>query len=322
MSLHDGIFNVRDYGAKGNGIHDDTVAIQAAVNQPHQPRSPNRGTIYFPVGTYRITSPIIFAQNLNIACLGDPGATISGNFGDFLLRRVQEGRLESTHSIENLQLLNRHERGRGIALHGCVGRITNCYVSAWRGIESYNSQSILVDTCKFVGPKASRSSVGILAGSATSVTSLTISGYEHGIRHHNVGLNVCGGSFNANAVGIMIGIDENGNNFQSRGFNITGVSMESNQTGIHVSNGVGGAISGVSIGGGTQMDYGLRLGSCQNTVVQSVVVRGKQGFKRAGIAIEIPTRTTFIGVRSLSRTAWSLPATRRLELAFLQTNRP
>lgn len=41
-------FNVRDFGARGDGMADDTAAIQAAINA-----APNGGsTIYFPAGTY------------------------------------------------------------------------------------------------------------------------------------------------------------------------------------------------------------------------------------------------------------------------------
>jgi hypothetical protein len=43
-------FNVRDYGATGDGVTDDTAAIQAAHNAARQ--APGRGTVYFPGGVY------------------------------------------------------------------------------------------------------------------------------------------------------------------------------------------------------------------------------------------------------------------------------
>lgn len=42
-------FNVRDFGARGDGIADDTTAIQAAINAAPDGRN---STIYFPAGTY------------------------------------------------------------------------------------------------------------------------------------------------------------------------------------------------------------------------------------------------------------------------------
>jgi len=43
--------NVRDFGAKGDGEHDDTLAIQAAIMA-----CPKEGGVLIPKGTYRITS--------------------------------------------------------------------------------------------------------------------------------------------------------------------------------------------------------------------------------------------------------------------------
>lgn len=52
-----GITNVKDYGAKGDGVTDDTAAIQSAIdNNPHC-------IIYFPSGTYIISDSIKTSAN-------------------------------------------------------------------------------------------------------------------------------------------------------------------------------------------------------------------------------------------------------------------
>ena len=54
--------NVKDYGAVGNGIADDTAAIQAAVDAlgPNVGTfsSPSGGELYFPPGTYKVSGTI------------------------------------------------------------------------------------------------------------------------------------------------------------------------------------------------------------------------------------------------------------------------
>jgi hypothetical protein len=55
------IISVKDFGAIGDGITNDTAAIQRAINS----RS-NRRTIYFPAGTYRTSSPITVPNSCGI----------------------------------------------------------------------------------------------------------------------------------------------------------------------------------------------------------------------------------------------------------------
>ena len=50
-----------DYGAKGDGITDDTTAIQNAVDA-----LPTGGTLYLPRGTYKITSSINILKTVSI----------------------------------------------------------------------------------------------------------------------------------------------------------------------------------------------------------------------------------------------------------------
>src|SRR3989344_9295672 len=73
--------SVKDYGAVGDGVTDDTAAIQAAVNRTAAPYSTaSRGTILFPPGKYLISAPITFEYSSagiqDIRFLGVPGAHI------------------------------------------------------------------------------------------------------------------------------------------------------------------------------------------------------------------------------------------------------
>jgi hypothetical protein len=51
----DWMVNVRDFGALGNGTHDDTPNIQAAIDNTALSGLPDKG-VYFPAGDYLINS--------------------------------------------------------------------------------------------------------------------------------------------------------------------------------------------------------------------------------------------------------------------------
>lgn len=51
--------NVKDYGAAGNGTTDDTGAINSALSAA---TSADGGVVYFPAGTYLISSALIGAR--------------------------------------------------------------------------------------------------------------------------------------------------------------------------------------------------------------------------------------------------------------------
>lgn len=47
--------NVKEYGAKGDGVTDDTLAIRAAVNYINSDTTTDNLTLYFPKGTYKVS---------------------------------------------------------------------------------------------------------------------------------------------------------------------------------------------------------------------------------------------------------------------------
>ena len=82
------MIDVKDFGVIGDGIADDTAAIQTAVDTAKaglRARQPSGGsmqggqpTVYFPSGKYRITSPIVFN---GFACIVGEGAIVIQDAG-------------------------------------------------------------------------------------------------------------------------------------------------------------------------------------------------------------------------------------------------
>lgn len=50
------LFNVRDFGAVGDCVHDDTAAVQATIEHAKK----QRGTVYFPSGEYVVNSVFLY----------------------------------------------------------------------------------------------------------------------------------------------------------------------------------------------------------------------------------------------------------------------
>ena len=77
--------NVKDFGAKGDGVADDTAAIQAAIDKMED----GKHSVVFPSGTYLVSSPIVTsAQSSKAGTINLNGSTIkaSPNFvGEFVI---------------------------------------------------------------------------------------------------------------------------------------------------------------------------------------------------------------------------------------------
>lgn len=69
-------FNVKSYGAKGDGTTDDTTAIQAAITA-----ASSGGVVFFPVGTYKISSPLTLSVASTALMGTGAGSTIIASSG-------------------------------------------------------------------------------------------------------------------------------------------------------------------------------------------------------------------------------------------------
>src|SRR6185312_6288743 len=99
--------SVKDYGAKGNGVADDTAAIQNAVN------ATKSGTLLFPTGTYKLSKSITLLNNVTYQ--GQGAAKLQGN-GNFWLMRTPYNATNET--ISGLTFDN-----GGLLLEGTVSNL-------------------------------------------------------------------------------------------------------------------------------------------------------------------------------------------------------
>ncbi len=86
--------NVKDFGAKGDGTTDDTIAIQAAIDA-----TPAFGVLYFPEGNYIQTGPLrVHARPINIR--GPRGPTTGGLAGGAILHATAA--TNAAHPSQNI----------------------------------------------------------------------------------------------------------------------------------------------------------------------------------------------------------------------------
>jgi hypothetical protein len=84
LNAINGTVNVKDFGAVGDGVADDTAAIQAAIDSATA--SSGACSVFLPAGNYRITASVILKSDLSIHGAGWRKSVILGNISDSLIR--------------------------------------------------------------------------------------------------------------------------------------------------------------------------------------------------------------------------------------------
>ena len=100
----DDFVNVRDFGALGNGVADDTASIRRAIEQIYKesenlldPRT--RRTIYIPAGTYITSNVISIPPNASLVGDGPNSTTISLQYGNLSVANICDSAFQSGSTI-------------------------------------------------------------------------------------------------------------------------------------------------------------------------------------------------------------------------------
>lgn len=237
--------SVKDFGAVGDGVADDTAVIQAAIVQLAQ----TGGTLYFPVGEYLITSTIIlpfannttdkqytldFGNSLVKSNVSTPtGATFTGFVSGYLSGStpVQNTSGSETYVAANVVFSNVHLRGfgTGIRLHnfnyGCA--LQNVQVeNSFNGIDLSRCFYLILDNISLRG-LSNASGVGLKTVAFSNIMPMS------GIKVGTYGTGMQLGGFDAGKItsssceGCGIGIDFTG---ESTAIHLDTVYLENNLT--------------------------------------------------------------------------------------------
>lgn len=184
-ALRGGLFNARDYGAKGDGTTDDAAAIQAAIGAA---AAAGGGTVFFPSAIYRINTGLTVNENISLV-----GPAVGANdyvVGPSTLDYFGSGtavacgisvgypRFYATVTIENIHIRNSGAGLIGVRLDACRATLTGVMISTFAtyglsinfGINSLFTQVIMRDC-----------GVGLYVDPASTSTTLVFQAcYFHG----------------------------------------------------------------------------------------------------------------------------------------------
>jgi len=149
------LVSVKDFGAVGDGVADDTLSIQAAIDSlpvstsSGDPASykTGGGTVHMPAGTYLISAPIKLTHNISLVGDGSDSTVIktSGNTDAIQIGYVYAP--VADYAINNVVVRDLQINGNSVAEAGITNR--------------YNSVSNPLQTCLFENLRIIGAKVGI-----------------------------------------------------------------------------------------------------------------------------------------------------------------
>lgn len=228
VSSNLGILNVIEFGAVGDGVNDDTTAIQAAITA-----CPQNGMVYLPPGTYHTTAALTISTDFVTLC-GSGMAVISLVGSGNVLTVTGNDCL-----IENLYLTSDHANaGHGLSVSGGYDlRLKRVYIAGvqYHALYLLNSWNVLATDCLFASDNSDSGYAGIYLDSQSNAVTFLRCRCQHGNNIgadvvHGAGVNFDGCTIEGSSTGIGIRTDD------AHSVNIRGCYFEAQLVGIQVGN--------------------------------------------------------------------------------------
>lgn len=141
------VVNVRDFGALGNGITDDTVAIQAAIDS----LPATGGSVFFPTGTYMVSTirgDGSAGGKTNVSLYGEGSSSHIKKLANSAIATV-DGKRNSViqfltgnnHAVRNLKIEGNNSRGGLVPNYGSVWTPNTTYTFTGNDDVAYSTQA-------------------------------------------------------------------------------------------------------------------------------------------------------------------------------------
>jgi Pectate lyase superfamily protein len=166
--------NVKDFGAMGDGVHDDTAAFTAAVERA--------GSVWVPPGDFFVSGPIPIGGGQQVEIVGVRGAQVRGNFRGYLFDcPVWNGDIPLHAAFRNIDMRNdmmAADSGCIRITGGMVVAINYCQFRAWRPVTMVDVIDFAIRDCFFgsLGNGSSDSQSGIFQQASVGVDARTNNG--------------------------------------------------------------------------------------------------------------------------------------------------
>ncbi|KAG0653108.1 hypothetical protein D0Z07_0768 [Hyphodiscus hymeniophilus] len=212
--------NVKDYGAKGDGVTDDTAAIQAAINDGGR-QNHNGGTtgfpalVYFPSGTYMISTTVqmwLMTQIVGNAISRPVLKATSGFHSSFPIASGSNTKINlmlNGWDLTDGSTVNFYIGVRNIVLDTtgfpASGQMTALNWGVSQGTSLYNVQINMPNSSQHYGIEMLSNAGCCGGGSGTMIGDLTINGGLFGI--HLAGQQYLFKSITFNGCNTAIGVD-------------------------------------------------------------------------------------------------------------------